>query len=491
MLSSLCCNLRQYRLRLGSLVPRGFNEGSLRGMKEAILRMVDRVRDVVAHLYAERQIYLRSHGHVQFISLSPLTQIGLATIAVGFLSWVAFTSVNVVFKEQIIASKDRRYVKVQSAYEERIAQMQAAYDDLNGQLIIAQERFLATTRELEAKHEQITEVLSHQASAVEQLDALRTQVAETTPAQQQGRENTVLMAVTDLTGAPRVSREDPAPEQHADLAGDAVFAVLAPTTPFTLSGLLRGTQSQAQDGVDVDQRLANLDRAQHNFINAMEETTDRQIHELENIIAMTEITTPDAFMERVDADQVARGGPYIDLTGGDGLAGAEGGSPFNRQVYRIAQNLDRLAALNFAVGAMPLASPLAPGTYRATSSFGPRMDPFKRRMAFHSGHDMGAAYNTPIYAPAPGVVIYAANRGPYGRMIEIDHGNGFKTRYGHLNRIHVSVGQEVGFRDVIGLVGSSGRSSGPHLHYEVRYDDQVRDPSKLIEAGQYVFTHQG
>ena len=124
-------------------------------MIDTIARLMDRARVVVAHLYAERQIYLRSHGHVQFISLSPIAQIGMAAIAVGFFSWVAFTSVNVVFKEQIIASKDRRFVKVQSAYEERIAQMQASYDDLNGQLILAQERFIATTQELEAKHDQI------------------------------------------------------------------------------------------------------------------------------------------------------------------------------------------------------------------------------------------------------------------------------------------------------------------------------------------------
>ncbi len=449
-----------------------------------------RVREVISHLYAERQIYLRSHGRVQFISLSPVTQFGMGAIAVGFLSWVAFTSVNVVFKEQIIASKDRQYVKVQSAYEERIAQMQASYDDLNGQLIIAQERFLATTQELEAKHDQISDILSHRQAALESVDELRQQLAATQANRQAtGRSNKVLMALTDTQGAPRVSRTAPAATTSATVEPGSLFETFSVDAPRSLGSLFHGPVLPGDTEINLDARLSDLSQAQQSLMNSMEETTDREILELERVIDMIGITSPNEFMQRVGADQAASGGPYIDLTGGDGLAGAGAGTSFNRQVQRVSQNLDRLAALNFTVGFLPLASPLE--NYSSTSNYGPRMDPFKRRMAFHSGLDMAAGYNTPVYAPAAGTVIYAENRGPYGRMIEIDHGNGFRTRYAHLNRINVSVGQEVNFQDLIGKVGSSGRSTGPHLHYEVWFDDQLRDPTKFIEAGQYVFTHQG
>ncbi|MBG51858.1 MAG: M23 family metallopeptidase [Alphaproteobacteria bacterium] len=459
-------------------------------MYHTIKRAMDRLRGAFAHLYAERQIYLRSHGHVQFISLSPLSQICMAAVAAGFLSWVAFTSVNVVFKEQIIASKDRRFVKVQAAYEERIAQMQASYDDLNGQLIIAQERFIATTQELEAKHQQISDVLSHREAAVQGLESLRTRLADVRPDRAAGeRENSVLMALSDAPGAQRVSRAAPQAPVAAAVRGQSLFDVLTAETPLTFGGLLRGSVLGNDAAVDIDTRLAALDRSQRSLINTMEETTDREIEELERIIAMTGVTSPQDFMERVDAKQAASGGPYIDLAGGEDLAGASAGTNFTRQVQRVAQNLDHLAALNYAVGFLPLASPLE--DFRLTSDFGPRMDPFKRRMAFHSGYDMAAGYNTPVYAPSSGVVVYASRRGPYGRLVEIDHGNGFRTRYAHLNKIEVKVGQEVNFQDLIGKVGSSGRSSGPHLHYEVWFDDQVRDPSKFIEAGKYVFTQQG
>jgi len=459
-------------------------------MIDTIARLMDRARVIVAHLYAERQIYLRSHGHVQFISLSPIAQIGMAAIAVGFLSWVAFTSVNVVFKEQIIASKDRRFVKVQAAYEERIAQMQASYDDLNGQLILAQERFIATTQELEAKHDQIADVLSHREAAVQTLNTLRARIAETQQSGSgNGRSNNIMMSLSEAPGAPRVSRSETVTTLGTGDQSTSLFSVLSGDTPLMFGGLLRGSVFGSDPSFDLDSRLSSLDQSQQSLINAMEETTDNDIRELEHVIAMTGVTSPEEFMERVDAGGVASGGPYIDLVSSDGLAGGGTATSFNRQIQRVAQNLDRLAALNFTVGLLPLASPLE--NYRITSDFGPRMDPFKGRMAFHSGYDMAAAYNTLVYAPAPGVVTYAERRGPYGRMVEVDHGNGFRTRYAHLNKISVTAGQEVGFQDLIGKVGSSGRSSGPHLHYEVWFDDQIRDPSKFIEAGRYVFTHEG
>src|SRR3569833_392301 len=131
----------------------------MRGVHHKGSDFVDGIRRFLRHHYVERQIYLRSHGQVQFISLSPFTQAVFLGIAVVSFGWVAFSSVNVVFKQQIIASKDERYVKMQSAYEERLAQLQSSYDELNGQLVLSQENFLATTRELEEKHRQLASLM--------------------------------------------------------------------------------------------------------------------------------------------------------------------------------------------------------------------------------------------------------------------------------------------------------------------------------------------
>jgi murein DD-endopeptidase MepM/ murein hydrolase activator NlpD len=134
---------------------------------------------------------------------------------------------------------------------------------------------------------------------------------------------------------------------------------------------------------------------------------------------------------------------------------------------------------------LPLASPV--DHYQMASRFGRRRDPINRRMAKHQGLDMAALNRTSIYAPAPGKVVYRGWKGRYGRFVEIDHGNGLRTRYGHLRRIYVKRGQKVPFRYKIGQVGSSGRSTGPHLHYEILVNRKAVDPMKFIKAGKNVF----
>lgn len=117
---------------------------------------------------------------------------------------------------------------------------------------------------------------------------------------------------------------------------------------------------------------------------------------------------------------------------------------------------------------------------QVTGSFGERIDPFNGEGAFHSGVDIGSSYGHPIIAPADGVVTFTDQLGGYGKAIMIDHGNGISTRYGHLSGFAVTAGQAVHRGDVIGYVGASGRSTGPHLHYEVRINDTPVNPYKYL-----------
>ena len=123
---------------------------------------------------------------------------------------------------------------------------------------------------------------------------------------------------------------------------------------------------------------------------------------------------------------------------------------------------------------------LWPVTGQVTGSFGERIDPFNGEGAFHSGVDIGSSYGAPIIAPADGIVLTTEVMGGYGKAINIDHGNGISTRYGHLSGFAVTAGQKVHRGDVIGYVGESGRSTGPHLHYEVRINDTPVNPYKYL-----------
>jgi murein DD-endopeptidase MepM/ murein hydrolase activator NlpD len=147
-------------------------------------------------------------------------------------------------------------------------------------------------------------------------------------------------------------------------------------------------------------------------------------------------------------------------------------------------SLDKLEAMRSLMKSLPLSAPL--DEYQLESGFGPRRDPFNHRPSFHTGLDLSAPYMSPVYATAAGVVTYAGYLADYGKVVEISHGNGIATVYGHLHRYIVVVGQTVTEHTQIGFLGSTGRSSGPHVHYEVRVNDEPQDPEKFLGLARVI-----
>eukprot|EP00873_Tetraselmis_striata_P030549 jgi/Tetstr1/450813/TSEL_037849.t1 len=169
------------------------------------------------------------------------------------------------------------------------------------------------------------------------------------------------------------------------------------------------------------------------------------------------------------------GGPFIP-------AGGEPGSIID-EANAVADALARYQSARRALLTAPIQPPVNGGG-TITSSFGNRTDPFLKRAAFHSGIDFRASTGTPVLAAAGGTVSFAASNGGYGNMVEIDHGNGLSTRYAHLSQLGVSVGQTITGGQQIGRAGSTGRSTGPHVHFEVRKGGSAIDPSRFIAAGR-------
>ncbi len=179
------------------------------------------------------------------------------------------------------------------------------------------------------------------------------------------------------------------------------------------------------------------------------------------------------------------GGPLIEAKDPRALAAVlDVDEGFAMRIQRAANNMSDMRALQQAARGLPFFRPT--GAAAQSSSYGVRLDPFTRRPAFHSGLDFPGASFTPIYATAPGVVSYAGVRSGYGNTVEIDHGSGFKTRYAHLAAFSVSVGQRVAVGQRIASMGSTGRSTGPHLHYEVWVNGRAQNPNRYLKAGEYV-----
>ena len=171
------------------------------------------------------------------------------------------------------------------------------------------------------------------------------------------------------------------------------------------------------------------------------------------------------------------------------------GSPYENAADAIRQGEDTQFQALFTqwknmdgggqgVMAVPSQQPTLIAHY--TSGFGVRVDPFRGTAAMHAGVDMAAPIGTPIYATADGVVGRAGWAGGYGNLIELEHGRGLATRYGHLSQILVRVGQRIRRGELIAKMGSTGRSTGSHLHYEVRIDGRAVNPMPYLESADYL-----
>jgi murein DD-endopeptidase MepM/ murein hydrolase activator NlpD len=235
----------------------------------------------------------------------------------------------------------------------------------------------------------------------------------------------------------------------------------------------------------LEERLASIQQTQQSMVQRIAERTRNGVEEVEKTVALTGIDV-DGLLARVD-EELGQGGPFIPYKtdAASDLTDSAENDIVLASVAGLDDEVERWEKLQFVLRSLPLAAPL--DQFYMASRFGRRIDPLTRRPALHEGLDLASALRSPILATAPGKVVFAGWRGSYGRMVEIDHGLGIHTRYAHMHSISVKVGDEVDYRQKIGLVGSSGRSTGPHVHYEVRVNGRPFDPANFLKAGKYVF----
>ncbi len=375
-------------------------------------------------------------------------------------AWSAATGTYFAFRDDVLTRLIARQAEMQYAYEDRIAELRAKVDRTTSRQMLDQEQF-------DQKLEQV----------------MRRQTTLETRA-------TALSAMPDVTvtgsirpsarGAAATEMGTPKPSPISD----TVIFVAPPDREARLESRAPIVAAPAPNkfakvqGVDnVIVRLqTSLDQVENRQLAALagvEETIDAKMRRMRGVIsdlglnmAQLEAATPRGNV----------GGPYVPVK-----LGPDSG-PFERQLYRINISRAQVDKLNRTLALVPYRKPVV-GEVEFTSGFGVRSDPFLGRPAMHTGLDFRAPTGDPIRATANGRVVSAAYQGGYGRMVEIDHGNGLSTRYGHMSEINVRAGDTVKIGQVIGAVGSTGRSTGPHLHYETRIDGEAVDPQKFLRAG--------
>ncbi len=412
---------------------------------------------------AARSGYTLAHAGRSF-RLGPVTfWIAVGSIVV-MAGWSLATGTYFAFHDDVIKRLIARHAEQQFAYEDRIAELRAQVDRTASRQLLDQERF-------EQKLDQI----------------LRRQSTLETRA-------TTLLGVPDPTptgSIPRRARPEPlpglppAPALKPSPINDTAIFTVPPDREARLESRVspqRATRVAAAAtaklpaaGIEgtITRLHTSLDRVearQTAALNSLEESYDNKVKRMRGVLADLGVKPG-----KVQPPSGV-GGPYIPAK-----LSAHAGT-FERQLFRIQIARMQADRLTHTLGTVPVRKPIA-GEIDLSSSFGVRSDPFGRGPAMHSGVDFRSGHGSPVRAAAHGRVVSAGWNGGYGKMVEIDHGNGITTRYGHLSHIDVKAGQSVRAGHTIGRVGSTGRSTGPHLHYETRIGGSAVDPQKFLRAG--------
>ncbi len=418
--------------------------------------------------FPERQIHLRTDGRVSFFKISTGLQCCTAILAVGLLSWGGFATWSFVDHGKVVEAKNKH-----------ITNARLAYHSLLGEVADYQKKFTAITEDLENNHALMLGLVEKNASLQQSLKSVSKKLVVTESEREQVR-----LARADLK------------RQLADIENELSQTA---NRAFSLEGNLSSVESDLQTALsernlalfegtgmrrEIKQLQARLDTMEQNEEDSIDRLTSQAFSSIESVERIIEAAglKVDELLKANGAatTPIGQGGPFIPAEK-DNLPGKN----LKRKLSNLDIHLSRWDSLKAVMKHLPLASPM--DTYYITSSFGKRRDPINKKWSAHYGLDFGGKFKSKVLAPAPGEVTFAGWKTKYGRIIEIDHGAGIKTRYAHLNNIFVKKGQKVAFRDKIGLLGNSGRSTGAHLHYETSFNGKLVNPLKFLKAGRYVF----
>lgn len=400
-----------------------------------------RAKALFDRVFPERQIYHRSGGTVRYVSLKPSHQALMALAGIGIAGWCAYASVNVLMRGQVMSAQETEVDRMEAKYKRWLAEARARETAAESQLKERTVAFEKATEEFERRHETLKMLLDYAGGS--------SISAAARPIERDGAR--LLMQASIEEAEPRQSRDWAEPSYRVQSVGFRA-------------------------------RVDRLKEEQTAFLTAAEEAAVDQSEQIRGVLRMTGV----GFTRLTGEDGGAEmGGPLVPLDLSGVLGEGEVDPAFQRRVQQVAARVEEARRLDGIASSTPLAPPVGV-EYRETSGYGARIDPFNGRAAFHGGLDMAAFERAPVIATSPGTVIFAGVKSGYGNVVEVDHGHGFKTRYGHLRDIQVKPGERVAIGQRLGSMGSTGRSTGTHLHYEVWFRGKHYDPINFLRAGRYV-----
>ena len=429
-------------------------------------------------LFPEKRIFVKSDAGTRFVRLGPRQHILAGAGLALLVGWTTIATSVLVIDLIRGDGAHQQVLAEQRLYEDRITTLaaerdrhrraaldaQARYDEALAQLSTYQDDIFDAQRELHALaesraalHRILTDTMAARDAAQARLAAIETAVDTGDVAALARARDEADSTVAFLTDA----LDRTAAERDA-VAGDAADALA--------------------ERADLEREIARIDAENERIFSQLEEAVTLAMEPLGTMFEEVGLP-PDRVLDQMRRQYSGQGGPLTPIAYS---AKNRAPTPSEMRANAILTEMDALNLYRMAADKVPFATPVGAGV-RLTSDFGYRRDPFNGGTRMHNGIDWAGRHGTPIAASAEGVVTFAGWQSGYGRMVKIRHAFGIETRFAHLARIDVRVGQKVSRGDRIGAMGNSGRSTGTHLHYEVRVGGKAVDPMTYIKAARHVF----
>ena len=443
-------------------------------------RLNQRINAALEPHLPEQRLFLKSDTETRFIRLRPWTQavtIGVTSMALG---WMIFSTALILLDSISAGSSREQTQRQQALYEERLnalsidrdlrvkeaASAQKQFNAALGQVSLMQARLLASE---DGRHE--LEI---------GIDVIQNTLRRTIKERDEARA-AATVAAAELESQTGSGRTEAGRVHDTELTLDLIAAAL--DTTARQRDLALGAADRAAERMElVAKQKRELEARNDRIFTQLEEALTVSVEPLEKMFNEAGMS-PDDLLDSVREGYSGQGGPLTPIQ-----LSTAGQAPFPEEsrANAILKGLDTMNMYRIAAFKAPFDMPVK-DSFRWTSSFGNRQDPKGWGTRMHEGVDLAAAYGTPIYATADGVIEFAGWSSGYGRLVKIRHAFGIETRFGHLAQIRVEVGQRVSRGDRIGDMGNSGRSTGTHLHYEIRLGGKAVNPMTFIKAAKNVF----
>jgi murein DD-endopeptidase MepM/ murein hydrolase activator NlpD len=412
-----------------------------------VTRAIAAAAEWAVRTFPERQLYLQTNGDLKFLRISTWHQTAAAGVAVAIGLWLAVATGMSLVSGVMLGQQDARVAQVSAKYERWLAEHRAREVSAKAQLKERTAEFEQAAAEFEQRQALLTAILQASAPPATPIGPAQAQPINNGTTAPAGTRTLTIDAAPRPAGAPA-----PAPAAAPDRRADA----------------------------NPHQRLAALDASQDALIEraaALAEARAQAARAQLRAVGLPEHVVTAS----LESPSGASGGPEIRLDDAFRKASRHVDAAFVREMRALSEALEEAARLEGVLRAMPVALPVT-GMFRITSGFGARRDPFSGGAAFHGGIDFVQPHGAPIFTTAPGRVSFAGWMSGYGQLVEVDHGFGFRTRYAHMSGIDVALGQAVRQGQLVGRMGSTGRSTGTHLHYEIIFGGRTYDPANFMRT---------